>query len=151
MAPAVNRNLLAISLSTGRINLSTYFKTAGMIPAAPFVGAVTTRPPAAFSSFTASANMFIQSSVCIGSLENSVVSLRCNDGALRTTFNPPGKIPSASMPRFMQASMVIHSCWRRVLMSVSGCSAFSFFNINALMLKPCSLHKPSSSCAVRNG
>jgi len=30
-------------------------------PAAPFVGAVTTRPPAAFSSFTAIANVFTQS------------------------------------------------------------------------------------------
>ena len=38
------------------------------MPAAPFVGAVTTRPPAAFSSFTASAHRFTQSSAIKGSL-----------------------------------------------------------------------------------
>src|SRR6476659_4167539 len=38
-----------------------------MIPAAPLVGAVTTRPPAAFSSVTASANRLTQSSAASGS------------------------------------------------------------------------------------
>ena len=38
-----------------------------MIPAAPLVGAVTTRPPAAFSSFTASAYRFTQSMTASGS------------------------------------------------------------------------------------
>ena len=38
-----------------------------MIPAAPLVGAVTTRPPAAFSSFTASAQRLTQSMVASGS------------------------------------------------------------------------------------
>jgi hypothetical protein len=38
-----------------------------MIPAAPLVGAVTTRPPAAFSSFTASAYRLTQSSTVSGS------------------------------------------------------------------------------------
>ena len=35
-----------------------------MMPAAPFVGAVTTRPPAAFSSLTASAYRVSQSIAC---------------------------------------------------------------------------------------
>ena len=35
-----------------------------MIPAAPLVGAVTTRPPAAFSSLTASAHRLTQSMTC---------------------------------------------------------------------------------------
>src|SRR3546814_7739723 len=38
-----------------------------MIPAAPLVGAVTTLPPAAFSSFTAIAHRLIQSIIAIGS------------------------------------------------------------------------------------
>ncbi len=37
------------------------------MPAAPLVGAVTTRPPAAFSSLTASANRLTQSSIVSGS------------------------------------------------------------------------------------
>ena len=40
--------------------------TAGTTPAAPLVGAVTTRPPAAFSSLTASANSESQSLVWVG-------------------------------------------------------------------------------------
>ena len=38
-----------------------------MIPAAPLVGAVTTRPPEAFSSFTASAIRFTHSCQYFGS------------------------------------------------------------------------------------
>ena len=36
------------------------------MPAAPFVGAVTTWPPAAFSSLTANAKTLTQSSACMG-------------------------------------------------------------------------------------
>ena len=39
-----------------------------MMPAAPLVGAVTTRPPAAFSSLTASAHKVTQSMVASGSI-----------------------------------------------------------------------------------
>jgi len=46
---------LAARCASAGMPSSAYCSTAGMIPAAPFVGAVTTRPPAAFSSFTASA------------------------------------------------------------------------------------------------
>ena len=37
----------------GVLTSTMYFKTAGMTPAAPFVGDVTIRPPLAFTSFTA--------------------------------------------------------------------------------------------------
>ena len=40
-----------------------YCNTAGMTPAAPLVGAVTTLPKEAFSSFTASAKQLTQSSI----------------------------------------------------------------------------------------
>ena len=57
MAAAVSRKmrLPARMRPAGAQKVSQYFSTDGMTPAAPFVGAVTTRPPAAFSSFTASA------------------------------------------------------------------------------------------------
>src|SRR5450830_1906847 len=51
-----------------------------MMPAAPLVGAVTTRPPVAFSSLTASAYRLTQSSVVSGSfwlLSACVSKLRC--------------------------------------------------------------------------
>ena len=50
--------------------------TAGITPAAPLVGAVTTRPPAAFSSLTASAKRLTQSSKVKRVLEALVAGLR---------------------------------------------------------------------------
>src|SRR5205807_772744 len=54
-----------------------------MIPAAPLVGAVTTRPPAAFSSLTASANRLTQSMIESGSVwpRGSLLSLRWSAAA----------------------------------------------------------------------
>ena len=66
-----------------------------MMPAAPLVGAVTTRPPAAFSSLTASANRLTQSITRSGSVENcSEHSRWYSSGARRGTFSPPGSVPS---------------------------------------------------------
>ena len=48
--------------------LSKYEITAGMMPQAPFVGAVTTRPPAAFSSLTDMAMALTQSMKIAGFL-----------------------------------------------------------------------------------
>ena len=45
-----------------------------MMPAAPLVGAVTTRPPAAFSSFTASAYRLTQSMTASGSAARRLVA-----------------------------------------------------------------------------
>ena len=60
-----------------------------MMPAAPLVGAVTTRPPAAFSSFTAIAHRLTQSSTVSGSRVaasgfalSSRKELRCAPGDL---------------------------------------------------------------------
>ncbi|MNG04723.1 hypothetical protein D3C84_878780 [compost metagenome] len=69
-----------------------------MIPAAPLVGAVTIRPPAAFSSFTARANRFTHSiadSVEVMTFGLPISNrLRCNFAARRGTFRPPGRMPS---------------------------------------------------------
>ncbi len=47
------------------------------MPQAPLVGAVTTRPPAAFSSLTAKANILIQSTTAIGSFDDFSVANNC--------------------------------------------------------------------------
>ena len=74
------------------------------MPAAPLVGAVTTRPPAAFSSLTASANSVTQSMARSGSSPFVLaVSCRSRRGARRWTFSPPGSIPSVPQPRSTQA------------------------------------------------
>ena len=63
-----------------------------MMPAAPFVGAVTTRPPAAFSSFTASANRLTQSMTRSGSVDyGSWHSRRYSSGARRRTLQAAGQ------------------------------------------------------------
>src|SRR4051794_4359854 len=72
------------------------------MPAAPLVGAVTTRPPAAFSSLTASAYRFTQSSTCSGSRSAAsgfAQSWRCRSAARRLTLKPPGNVPSVRAPR----------------------------------------------------
>ena len=80
-----------------------------MMPAAPLVGAVTTRPPAAFSSLTARAYSVTQSIARSGSSPSrSQVSCRNSRGARRGTFSPPGSIPSVAQPRSTQARMTCH-------------------------------------------
>ncbi len=54
-SPAVSRNGSTSASDAASRKHRWYSSTAGMTPAAPFVGAVTTRPSAAFCSFTASA------------------------------------------------------------------------------------------------
>ena len=80
------------------------------MPAAPLVGAVTMRPPAAFSSLTASANRFTHSMARSGSVTPvSAVRVWNNDGARRLTFRPPGRIPSAAQPLSTHSRMTAHS------------------------------------------
>ena len=75
------------------------------MPAAPLVGAVTTRPPAAFSSFTASAYRVTHSIAYSGSAVSDVrSSVSRSARARRRTFSPPGSTPSARQPR------CTHSC-----------------------------------------
>ena len=77
-----------------------------MMPAAPFVGAVTTRPPAAFSSLTARAKQFTQSMMRRGSrVASSCASWRASSGALRLSFMNPGSVPSVEQPCSTQSFM----------------------------------------------
>ncbi|VFS32637.1 Uncharacterised protein [Salmonella enterica subsp. enterica serovar Typhimurium] len=79
------------------------------MPHAPLVGAVTTRPPAAFSSLTARANMLIQS---ITSSDRGrdyrwrpadAVTLPRGGG----TFSGPGSTPSVFMPRSIPVAITL--------------------------------------------
>jgi hypothetical protein len=73
-----------------------------MMPAAPLVGAVTTRPPAAFSSLTASAYRLTQSRTVSGSriaASGRETSFGVQIAARGVTFRPPGSVPSSRMPR----------------------------------------------------
>ena len=51
----VSRKVLTSRSTSSEMNSTKYLRTAGMTPAAPFVGAVTTLPPAALTSLTAMA------------------------------------------------------------------------------------------------
>ena len=124
-----------------------------MMPAAPLVGAVTTRPPAAFSSFTASAKRFTQSMASSGSAlpRMSPLSLRWRAAARRFTLRPPGRMPSRSQPRFTHACMASQMRSSPARTSASGRSAFSFSSISVQMLSPCCWQSASSSAPVLNG
>ena len=66
-----------------------------MIPAAPLVGAVTTRPPAAFSSLTASAHRVTHSMARSGSRGSpSRVSCWCNASCPAPYLSAPGSTPA---------------------------------------------------------
>ena len=123
-----------------------------MIPAAPFVGAVTTRPPAAFSSLTASANRVTQSIARSGSVEPASASrLRRSSAARRRTFSPPGSTPSRSPPR------ATHSCITRQMSSNPARTSASLrqdsslASITALIDRPVPVVTPSSSAPVEKG
>ena len=91
-----------------------YIRTAGITPAAPFVGAVTTRPRLAFSSLTASANALTHWSTwrngngrarmaaiqpSTDGLSSSGRRRRAIPAARRSTPSPPGRTPSVWQPR----------------------------------------------------
>jgi len=127
-----------------------------MIPAAPLVGAVTTRPPPAFSSFTASAHRFTQSSAAIVSLMRlrpaaRSLNLRCSAAARRRTFSPPGSTPSCVMPRATQPRITSQMRASAALVSASLRHAVSFASINSLMRSPWARHCASISAPVSNG
>ncbi len=64
------------------------------MPAAPFVGAVTTRPPAAFSSFTASAHRFTQS---IAASDDGAVRFLLAAGAIGLLYKENASISGAEV------------------------------------------------------
>src|SRR5262249_52416472 len=80
-------------------------RPAGMPPAAPWVGPVTPRPPAAFCSLPASAYSVTHSIAYSGSVTSDVCSsLSSSLRARLRTLSPPGSTPSASQPA------ATHSC-----------------------------------------
>src|SRR5262249_36849939 len=95
------------------------------IPAAPFVGAVTTLPPAAFSSFTAIANVFTQSIGASASSFFSAASFFASRGARLRTFNPPGKIPSVESPRLTHSCITLQIRSTCPQIPASACQFFS--------------------------
>ncbi len=121
-----------------------------MMPAAPLVGAVTTRPPAAFSSLTAIAYRVIHSIACFWG-SPSARSCLAVFAARRRTFRPPGRMPSRDMPRAMQACMTRQISSRPARISSSVRQAFSFSSIREEMDRPVSRASRSSSSPVRKG
>ena len=79
------------------------------MPAAPLVGEVTTRPPAAFSSFTAIAYAFTQSNMCNGDFSPCSFRFLNSFGARRKTAIFPGNTPSVLNPRATQSRIAIGS------------------------------------------
>ena len=77
-----------------------------MMPAAPLVGAVTTRPPAAFSSLTASANRLTQSITRSGSVE-----IRLGAQPLVQLRRPARHLqPAGQRARRSRSRSATHSC-----------------------------------------
>ena len=108
-----------------------------MIPAAPLVGAVTTRPPAAFSSLTARANSVTQSIACSGSgVPASASRPRRSSAARRRTFNPPGSTPSRSQPRSTHSRITRQISSRPARMSASLRQERSLASITSLIDSP---------------
>ncbi|MNR16410.1 hypothetical protein D3C85_1330110 [compost metagenome] len=123
-----------------------------MIPAAPLVGAVTMRPPAAFSSLTARANRLTHSMalkvepITLGLF--SSCRLRCSLAARRRTFNPPGRMPSCLRPCSTQSCMARQSFIRPLRISSSLRHTLSLAIINSATRRLCFLHSSSSSAAL---
>ena len=110
ISPAVSRKSLDRRLVRRRRSRRRYISTAGITPAAPLVGAVTTRPNAAFSSFTARAKQLTHLRISrnpraapadrghpgVDVASNSASPEQRRDScaaARRTTPRPPGRIP----------------------------------------------------------
>ncbi len=156
IAEAVSRkSTTPASVAPGRA--AVVASTAGMIPAAPFVGAVTTRPPAAFSSFTASAYRFTQSMTASGSPPapsapgSSLSSERWSPLARRRTASGPGSVPSSRSPRAMQASIAAQIASSPASTSASGRQRRSFSRTIAAIEAPRPSAIASSSSALWYG
>ena len=122
------------------------------MPAAPFVGAVTTRPPAAFSSLTASAYSVTHSIARNGSWLSSVDSSVLSRGpARRRTWSPPGSVPVAWMPRFTHSCITDQMCSSPERISSSLRRVSSLASITSLMLSPVTRVRRSNSSTVLNG
>ena len=129
------------------------------MPAAPLVGAVTTRRPAAFSSLTASANRFTQSMPRRGSAMVKAAagpvdwasSRSCRALARRRTPSPPGRTPSTAMPASMQALMAPRSRSRWAITSSRGRAEASLAMTTSETARPSRRQISSSSAEEEKG
>ncbi|CPU66132.1 Uncharacterised protein [Mycobacteroides abscessus] len=125
--------------------------TAGMIPAAPFVGAVTTRRPSAFSSLTAIAKAWSHS-IVVSAPRSSASSRRSRCArARRRTLSRPGRTPSRSSPASTHALIVSQMRSTPASTSAAGRSAVSLAQATAAMDVRSRSHTARSSAALANG
>jgi hypothetical protein len=123
-----------------------------MIPAAPLVGAVTTRPPAAFSSLTASANSVTQSITRSGSVDPGSASRpRRSSAARRRTRSPPGSVPSRRLPRSTHSRITRQISSSPARISASLRQDRSLASMIPLIDSPVSAVRASNSAPVVNG
>ena len=119
------------------------------MPAAPLVGAVTTRRPAAFSSFTASANAPSHSPGSSRRPSASAASScsRIAD-ARRFTCRSPGSTPSVCRPASTHAAIVSQIASRPAAISSSVRSACSLIRAASAIVMPRSSQSSISASAL---
>jgi hypothetical protein len=115
---------------------------------------VTTRPPAAFSSLTASAYRLTQSSTVSGSriAASGAGQFACSDGARRETCRPPGRVPvlaDAAGHAGLHGGPDLAQAGDRTSSSLR--QARSFSSISCAMLRPAAAQRASSSSPLLNG
>ena len=116
------------------------------------VGAVTTRPPAAFSSLTASAYRLTQSIAYNGSsAPSSARSFSCNAFARRGTLRPPGRTPSCVQPLRTHSAMTAQIARSPSRTSSRVRQDSSFASMISLIGRPVDAQCPSRSAPVRKG
>ena len=130
---AVSRNsTMPSSLGAGHEAASSSAAPPGMMPAAPLVGAVTTRPPPAFSSLTASA--YTVEPVHRVQRIVGVAKPRASKRARRRTRSAPGRVPVAARPASTHSRIAAQIRSRPARRSGSRPRADSLRAISAAML-----------------
>ena len=123
-----------------------------MTPPPPFVGAVTMRPPAAFSSLTAIANKLTQSITSEGDESGFSINSLYNAGARRRTFNPPGRMGSVeAIPRCVHSCITPQISNNPSQISDSVRQVCSFIHINSRQVIPVLSQCKKSSFHVLKG
>ena len=119
------------------------------MPAAPLVGAVTTRPPAAFSSFTASAQAFTHSIGSTGPRGARLeFALQCAARGAGPSARPAARPPRAK-PRSTQACMTLQMRASLASISTSVRIARSFTRISPSIESPARFALRQQLLAVR--
>ncbi len=114
------------------------------MPAAPLVGDVTTRPPAAFSSLTAIANALTHSSESSGSGFARADNARYSFGARRLIAMRPGSVPSVRSPRSIQSCMADQMSSIRASTSSRGRQCDSLRSTSSAIVIPSDWHNERS-------